>query len=128
MPRKNTISAGDTRDLLVIGERLKFVRELADCSQEQVCEVIHVEQSTYSKWEKGKRVPNPLRVKEFCSRFRVSMDYIYNGRMGQTHPALAVRLLERPDLLREPKSSQSDRDTALASYRAAIARNSKDSS
>ena len=103
------------------GQHLKWVRKLARHTQEQTCELIGVDQSTWSKYEKGERMPDPYKMVIFAARYRVSLDYIYRGRLTGVHPALAELLrLAHPELRDPPMDIPEDRDTLQASYRAAI--------
>ena len=104
------------------GKRIRTIRELAGKTQEEVCEALGIDQSTYSKWEAGKRLPNLFAMISFARRFRVSLDFIFLGRQAGVHPGLAdVLQLSHPDLLSgAPSDTDSGKDKALESYRAAI--------
>jgi transcriptional regulator with XRE-family HTH domain len=113
---------GSTLTLVKVGRRLRAIRELADITQEKLCELLGVDQSTYSKWERGKRVPDVLVLTAFAARFRTTLDFIFTGSPVGTHPQLASLLrLVHSDLVQEsPSRTEQDTDKALASYRAAI--------
>lgn len=104
------------------GARIRAIRELANASQESISEVIGVDQSTWSKWERGDRMPEVYAMTKFAARSRATLDLIYCGRPEASHPTL-IRLLrvKVPHLLvAAPTNTDQDMDTALASYRAAI--------
>lgn len=104
------------------GLRLRAIRTLAGIRQEELSEIVGVDQSTWSKWEKGKRQPDLFTITKFAARSQASLDLIYRGVPGDTNPLL-VRLLRatHPELLAsEPIDTPPDKDTATASYRDAI--------
>ena len=115
-------SASSTDTLEQVGRRLRVIRELAGVTQEALCEVLHVDQSTYSKWEKGKRLPDVLVLIKFAARFRTSLDFLFRGAPIGMHPELLHLLrLGHPGLVADiPTGMDQDRDMALSSYRAAI--------
>ena len=47
-----------------VGKRLYLIRRLHKCSQKQVAQAIGVDQSNYSKMEKGKRRVKPSTIKK----------------------------------------------------------------
>lgn len=125
MPKKRPVppDQGASTIMEEAGARLRLIRELGDQTQVEVCDLLGVDQSTWSKWESGKRVPDPLAVIRFAGRFRVSLDFIYTGRPIGVHPALLQMVRARaPALVRElPTDSPVDMDRVRASYREAIA-------
>jgi hypothetical protein len=76
-----------------IGQRLMWVRLLAAKNQDQMAAA--AAQGRWSRWERGERIIPPHVAIEVCDRFRVSMDYIYRGRLIGVHPDLAKALLAR---------------------------------
>lgn len=115
-------SPGSTATIIATGKRLRAIRDLAGVTQEALCELLGVDQSTYSKWEKGKRVPDVLVMTAFAARFKTSLDFLYRGAPIGMHPDL-VHLLRTgyPSLVADmPTDMDQGRDMALSSYRAAI--------
>lgn len=104
------------------GLRIRAIRALAGVTQEQICEVLGVDQSTWSKWERGERLPDLFVMSRFAARARTSLDLIYRGELSGTHPELRRLLLLRiPELLAPVRrDTDQDMDRAQASYRAAI--------
>jgi transcriptional regulator with XRE-family HTH domain len=103
------------------GERLRAIRKLSGLRQTDICELLGVDQSTWSKWEIGQRFPDLGIMVAFAARMKVSLDLIYCGAPTGVHPIL-LKLLqaEWPHLLLQiPTDNPQDRDKALASYRAA---------
>lgn len=110
--------------MLATGARIKAIRTLADISQEDICQIFGLDQSAWSKWERGKRLADLPTMIRFAVRFRASLDFIYRGLLTGCHPDLA-RLLEThyPNLLSQPPSYMGeDTDKALASYMESIRR------
>lgn len=117
-----TLSPADSETQRLIGRRLGAIRKLAGIRQTEISDLLGFDQSTWSKWESGKRTPNLFRVIQFAARAKVSLDFIYSGRLTTTHPALAKLLrVSVPELLApEPNDTDPSTDTAIASYRNAI--------
>lgn len=104
------------------GLRIRAIRKLAGLKQALVAEQCGADQSQWSRWERGDRIPDPLVMLRFAARARASLDLIYRGMPGGAHPTL-VRLLQaaHPDLMApDPTGMDQDTDTALTSYRNSI--------
>jgi transcriptional regulator with XRE-family HTH domain len=125
MPKKSkaiVVDAATSDTMKRSGKRLAAIRGLAGLTQEQVAALLGVDQSQWSRWERGIRPADPLVMVKFVSRARATLDLIYRGVTIGSHPDL-VKLLEAsvPDLLvREPSDTDQGTDTALASYRNSI--------
>ncbi len=125
MPKAVKESPGDKRLIVETGLRLVAIREIAGLSQLATADLLQQDQSTWSKWEAGKRnMPPVLVMIRFAARFRCSLDTIYQGALTGTHPSLAQALRKRvPELVYERSTGmEPDMDMAQASYRAAIQR------
>lgn len=83
-----------------VGLRVKWVREAADLTQDQMCKLLEVaSQSAYSRWESGDNLADPFTMLRFAARMRVSFEYIYRGSLVGVHPDLAARLeADHPEL------------------------------
>jgi transcriptional regulator with XRE-family HTH domain len=75
-----------------VGERLDWVIEAAGISQTAAASLIGVTQGELSRWVNGTRMSRIVPMLAFCSRFRVSLDYIYRGHLLGCHPDLAQQL------------------------------------
>lgn len=121
-PDDGAIDPADTEFFRLAGLRLRAIRKLAGVNQTVIAGRLSVDQSTWSKWETGKRIPNPAKVAKFAGRAKASLDLIYRGLPVGTHPLL-LRLLRAssPDLVAaEPSDTEPSMDTELASYRSSI--------
>src|SRR5271157_4431723 len=88
-----------------VGQRLRWVRDLAGLTQQEVAAESSA-QGGWSRFENGVRMIPIREALEFCSRFQVSMDYIYRGHLTGVRPALAEQLLAlHPELVRPPIST-----------------------
>jgi transcriptional regulator with XRE-family HTH domain len=118
---RETIEANTAR-MQAIGERLQLVRRAAGLTQQAISDLMGIDQSTWSKWEKGQRVPDVLTMIQFAARAKVTLDLIFRGNVEGIHPAMRTWLLaQAPQLLKvDPTDTGPDRDKALASYRIAI--------
>lgn len=121
-PENDAVDPVDSDFFRLVGERIRAIRKLGGENQTEVATLMGVDQSTWSKWETGKRIPNPARMARFVARAKASLDLIYRGVPANTHPAL-VRLLRaaHPELVEpEPTDRGPDTGTDLASYRSSI--------
>jgi len=120
MPKATKIPVSEIQRLA--GRRLRAVRELAGVKQEALCERLRIDQSTWSKYEQGKRTPGMPVMIEFAARFDVSLDFIFRGLPVGMHPELVKLMrLGHPDLLTRLNPNKSDDpDAALSTYRGAI--------
>src|SRR6185437_7603882 len=100
------------------GLRMRVIRDLGGVTQVELCEVLRIDQSAYSKWEKGKQRPDLFVMAKWTARFQASLDLIFRGRPAGASPVL-VELLRQaaPHLVSDrPTDMESNRDKALASY------------
>lgn len=58
------------------GNKLKQLRRQNDLSQQQMSEKLHIEQSTYSRYETGKAVPNGDIIMRVANIFNVTPDWL----------------------------------------------------
>ncbi len=66
-------------------EKLKYLREKAGLSQEQLANAIGVSKSTIGMYEQGKRMPKTRTVlKDIASYFNVSIDYLVDHIPGDS--------------------------------------------
>lgn len=121
-PNDDTIDPADQPFYRLAGRRLQAIRKLAGINQTEIATLLNVDQSTWSKWETGKRVPKLDKVIQFVARSQASLDLIYRGTPGGASPILVDLLrLSSPELLTpEPTDTGPSKDTALVSYRTAI--------
>lgn len=64
-------------DSVIIGNRLKKIREMRGKSAKQVASDLNMKQSTYSNYEIGRRCPRSDVLLEFCEYFDVEPNFIY---------------------------------------------------
>ena len=57
-------------------ERLYFLREEKDLTQQDLAKILKVNRVAISQWETGKEVISLLKLNEYANYFNVSMDYI----------------------------------------------------
>ncbi len=110
----------ETDFLKAVGRRLSWARDVVGITQDQAAEFIGIDQSTYSKYEKGKRLAAPSAMSRFCDLFGVSLDYIYRGRLGgvMRRDVELVLVANHPDLvepLRQPAQARPAKEEAQAS-------------
>lgn len=80
----------------VIGPRLKALRKALDVpTQVEFAAQIGVEKNTYNPWEKGTR---PLTFEGAClirKRYRIPLDYLFFGEIGELPVRLHQRLVKQ---------------------------------
>ena len=74
------------------GARLRAARKALHISQKAVCAAINVEQSTYSQWETGKHLVDPLAATRIKEHFGITLDWIFAGDLSALPYALALAL------------------------------------
>ena len=84
----------DTVILAEIGGRLRAIRKAYHLTQADVASALGVDQSLWSKWERGQRAPDLLRLMEFAHRANTSIELICFGVLFRTAPELAEALAE----------------------------------
>lgn len=67
--------------MAVVARRLALSRTVLGFSQAEVCRLLAVKHNTWSMWESGKNLPDPLVMACYCDRFGITLDYIYRGRL-----------------------------------------------
>lgn len=122
MPKRAEV---DTPEKIVwakaMGSRLAWVREAVGIKQAKMAELLGIGQQAMSRYETGQRIPDPYIMLIFCSRFKVSMDYVYRGSLNGVHVRLAELLEEaHPELQGRSNCMDVRRDTPLDVYRASI--------
>lgn len=69
---------------MTFGEKLKNLREYMDLTQTQVAEMIPMNQSNYSKIERGLQEPDLQQLKRIAEIFCVSADYLLDIKNDET--------------------------------------------
>ena len=65
--------------LEIIGLRLRAARMALDCSSGEFAASIDIAPNTYSQWESGARLLDPLAAIRMCEQHKLSMDWFYRG-------------------------------------------------
>lgn len=60
----------------MIGKQLKYLRELKRKSQQEICSILNIEQSTLANYENDKRVPKIDILIKLAEYYNVSVDYL----------------------------------------------------
>ncbi len=71
-------------ELVEIGNRLKVARLALDLNQKEICEVLGVKVATWNHWESGRRIPDPMAMKDLYLLHGVTMEWIYAGAPNGT--------------------------------------------
>lgn len=65
----------------MIGKRLEQCRTEMDMTKKEVAELLKIDQSTYGKYELGKRVPDAEMLQKLADIYQTSVDYL----LGRTN-------------------------------------------
>jgi transcriptional regulator with XRE-family HTH domain len=65
--------------VMLLGEKLLYLRKKAGLSQEDVAEKLSVSRQTVSKWEADQTVPELIKAKLLSQLYNVSYDYLVSG-------------------------------------------------
>jgi transcriptional regulator with XRE-family HTH domain len=89
----------DRELMVVIGTRLRWVREAMDISQEKIALAVGVDQTTWSLYEKGKRTPDQFRIPQLIGKLGITVPYLLGGGLDGVERDLAIQLAARhPEL------------------------------
>jgi transcriptional regulator with XRE-family HTH domain len=65
-----------------VGLRLAWFREVVGWTQTQLAKAAGVDQSTWAKWEAGKRLASVSHIARLCDPLGLSLDYVYRAKIG----------------------------------------------
>lgn len=87
------------------GEKIKSAREDADISQTEIAKLIPMNQSNYSKIERGIQEPNMMQLKRICEILNLDPAYLLNLETSETrNPSDDALLKEIKALIEKHKS------------------------
>lgn len=84
----------NTYDKIVIGKRLRQVRNAQGLTQAQVADTLAVSLSYYSKLEVGVGQMSPQLLFTYCSKFGVDQDWLLHGGKEAWQPQESPRQIE----------------------------------
>lgn len=81
----------DNKQNIIIGKRLKELRIANDMEQQYVAHIMgYKSDTTISKWENGKNLPNGGKLAKLAQLFNTTTDYIlYGENIKQNTPTLS---------------------------------------
>jgi transcriptional regulator with XRE-family HTH domain len=68
-----------------LGQHLKWLREQADLTQQQVADEFGVNREAVANWERGKNLPEASRLDRLATLYRVTVDQLL-GRLAMEEP------------------------------------------
>lgn len=71
-----------------INERIKFIRNCKNLTQEEVAKQAKINITQYRKYELGINVPSVEKLKEICKALQISADYILGLPKGSWYPTI----------------------------------------
>lgn len=69
---------------LLIGNRIKLLRESRGLQQQELCSIIGVEQSTLANYENNRRIPSDEVKIKLADYFNVTIDYLLGRDTPET--------------------------------------------
>ncbi len=84
---------------MTIGERIKQARLKAECTQQQLADMIGVAKSTVTGYEKGTREPDSLKINAIAKALNVSGDYLLGTEYDWLPSAEAMKIAHKFDKL-----------------------------
>lgn len=92
--------------MVISYERLKKLREDNNFTQKQVAEYLGIDQSYFSKMEKGQRNINIVTLDKICLLYNCSDNYLLGESDEYEKPKIAFRSDEKVDLFAISKMNQ----------------------
>ncbi len=90
-----------------IGEKIRNAREDMDLSQREIAELIPMNQSNYSKIERGVQEPSIEQLRRICQILKLDPRYLLNlGECAAITEADMQLLKDAKKFIREHKSEQ----------------------
>lgn len=65
-----------------VGARVAWFREAVGWTQTDLAKLAGVDQSTWTKWEGGKRLASVAHMARVCDALGCTLDYVYRGKVG----------------------------------------------
>lgn len=96
----------------LIGQRLRWVREALDWTQEEIASHVSVHQTAWSLYERGLRMPDQFEVPRLAAKLKISIPYILGQGLEGVERELAIRLAARHPELVENMSTPHRTDKA----------------
>ena len=107
-------TVADKQLIAAVGKRLKWVREAMGMKQAQIADLVGVDQTAWSLYERGLRMPDQFAAVRLIAKLKISREYLLEGILENVEPDLAIRLaLAHPELA-PPRRRARDTDTAQA--------------
>ena len=84
-----------------IGERLRWVRDALELTQEEIAQKVgDLHQTSWSKYEKGERSPDQIEVLRILAKLKISREYLLGNTLQGVEPELAIRIAAKhPELV-----------------------------
>lgn len=85
-----------------MGERLRWVREALNLSQEQITQQLEIQrhQTSWSLYERGLRWPDEFEAERLLAKLQISRAYLLEGSLEGVERELAIRLAaSHPELV-----------------------------
>ena len=64
-------------------EKLKGLREDADLTQTDIAEILHISQTAYSKYERGRRAIPIESILQLALHYHMSLDWLFSAELRE---------------------------------------------
>ncbi|WP_135075571.1 helix-turn-helix transcriptional regulator [Terasakiella sp. SH-1] len=84
----------EQKKLLDVGNRLRISRTALGLSQKDLYQTLGVKAASWSHWESGKRMPDPIVMFDLYEKFGITMEWIYGGDIRGLPFSIAQTILK----------------------------------
>lgn len=83
-----------------MGEKLLWVREAMEKTQDEMATLVGVHQTAWDKYEKGTRSPDQFAATRLIAKLKITRAYLMTGNLDGVEQMLAIRIAARhPELV-----------------------------
>jgi transcriptional regulator with XRE-family HTH domain len=82
----------EVRSAKAIGQRIKQIRAGSGLTQKEFAKTIGATEDAFAQYEAGERRPDIAIAGRIVDVYRVSLDYLYLGRISGLSPEIAAKI------------------------------------
>ena len=92
-------------DPIAVGARIRALRHEAAISQSGLANILGISPGAVGNWEQGQGCPTLKQGLKICTKFSVSLDYIFRGEIQQLAQGRGAILAELEELKHDPSGA-----------------------
>lgn len=96
--------------MVLIGQRLRWLRDALGASQQQMADQVGVHQTMWSAYENGKKSPDQYAMTRMAGKLKISIPYLLEGSLEEVDREVAIRLAAAHPELVEPTGRAPHKD------------------